>query len=48
VFGDIGDTSKWCGFGCEEAIHVFLAQSPKDDVDARDKRDKPGHDDGER
>jgi hypothetical protein len=27
------------------AIHVLLAKSPKEDVDARDKRE---HDDGER
>jgi uncharacterized protein YndB with AHSA1/START domain len=31
--------------GLVPAIHAFLAQSPKEDVDARDK---PGHDDGER
>jgi hypothetical protein len=31
--------------GLVSAVHAFLAQSPKEDVDARDKR---GHDDGER
>jgi hypothetical protein len=31
--------------GLVPAIHVFLAESPEEDVDARDKR---GHNDGER
>ncbi len=30
--------------GLVPAIHAFLARSPKEDVDARDKR---GHDEGE-